>query len=99
MRHILGADDLTPTLTTDRWPRGIYGDTVGGKSFTDRQSEALEASERHNRPNRVRGWYEIWVGGTLWTCINTRSDDEREAERDRAIGIDDEIRAALTEAK
>src|SRR5260370_28168194 len=72
MDHVKNANDLTRELTiTEHWPTGVYGDTIGGKSFSDEQSEILLRTEKKFRPILACGWREVWSNLTVWTVIDT----------------------------
>ena len=73
MSHVRNA--LEKDLQTQRWPHGVFGDTVGGKSFTDEQSSILERTAAHHRPVTNGGWYECWYNGTCWTLIDCRREN------------------------
>jgi hypothetical protein len=90
MRHVRSADDLRKTLETADWPRGIYGDTIGGKSFTDAESDILLKAQSHNRPEAACGWREVWHNLACWTIIDCSPETE---ERETRLSIESEIRA------
>jgi hypothetical protein len=52
----------------------VYGDTIGGKSFSDRESEILIAAEKRNRPTLASGWREVWHQLHGWTIINCQPE-------------------------
>ncbi len=87
MSHVRNAADLKDGQT----PRGVYGDTVGGKSFSDEQSELLIAQERRVRPVTACGWRDVWAGPgmTKWTIINCRPEtqDEIDAYREASASM------------
>lgn len=59
---------------------GVYGDTVGGRSFTDPESAALEVREKELRPHLAVGWRSVWAGPGMshWTIIVCLPETEAE---------------------
>lgn len=89
MDHVRGASTMREEQEAGRWtkpdaqlPRGLYGDSQGGKSFTDEQATLLETTSKSRRAVGA-GWYEVWAGPstTKWTLINTAETTEDEIAR------------------
>ena len=62
-RGMKSADTLREELAAGKKPSGLYGDAIGGKSFTDRDCELMRLSA---------DWHSAW--GTEWhsmTCYTT----------------------------
>jgi hypothetical protein len=79
MDHVHGPFHLRELLTTrEAWPAAIYGDTIGGRSFTDEESRLLESAEKRNRPITACGWRRAWHSLTRWTLINCRLETDEE---------------------
>lgn len=83
MNHLKSAKDLADRIGFQNGhPFGVYGDNVGGRSFTDEQSAQLEAQSSHVRSVGA-GWYSVYAGPgtTKWTIIDCRpcTEDERAA--------------------
>lgn len=80
------ADQLNRELTeTERWPLGLYGDTIGGRSFSDAQSAVLLATAQRFRPTLGGRWGETWIDGVCYTTIDTRPETADEIEELEAI--------------
>lgn len=80
------AEQLETILTTtERWPLGLFGDAIGGRSFSDEQSEVLLATAKRTRPKLGGSWGETWIGGVCYTTINTRPETADEVAEMEAI--------------
>ena len=85
LNHVRSSSDMREEMEAGKWaarpfPRGVYGDTVAGKSFTDEQSALLESAAKSARAGFDDTWQDCWSNLHLWTIINTRpiTPDERE---------------------
>lgn len=74
MNHVRSANDLRQQISTGERVTGMFGDTIGGKSFTDDEARMLEALSAERRGPVGSGWQTIWAGPgmTAWTVINCR---------------------------
>ena len=90
MDHIRGAASLRATLQTTNWPSGVYGDTIGGKSFNEAESNLLLKAQQHNRPEAATGWREVWHMMTCWTIIDC--SPESPEQRELRLEIEAEIK-------
>jgi hypothetical protein len=79
MRHVRSAQQFRKD-DEKRNIRYIYGDAVGGASFTAAESARLEAIERKRRPTLAAGWKKVWAGPgtTLWTVIECHPETAEE---------------------
>ena len=86
MAHVRSAADLRANggVPADC----MYGDTVGGKSFTDAESAMLEAASAERRAGADHGWRETWCAMTNWTVIDCRPASEQD-RREYAEALDD----------
>ena len=60
MNYVRGSQGLRDALAKwngndSTFPRGVFGDTINGKSFTDEESEKLERFS-HSRRSVAAGW-------------------------------------------
>ena len=63
----------------------VYGDTVGGRSFTDEESKLLQLAARIRRPVISDGeWRTTWSRLTAWTIINCQPETKDEIEEYRS---------------
>lgn len=75
MRHVRNSADLR----RDGSPgAAIYGDTVGGKSFTNEEAAALEDASASRRTGADHGWKQVWCAMTCWTIIDCRPASQRD---------------------
>jgi len=67
MAHVKSAATLVAERAAGQSATGIYGDSLGGRSFTDEEARYLERQSR-------TGWRSVWAGPgtTLWTIIDVR---------------------------
>lgn len=93
MNHVKSASDLREALAIwngndSSFPRGIFGDTVNGKSFSEDESALLERLSKFRRSVGA-GWRQVWNNLTNWTLIDTRETTERDiAEYEEAMASD-----------
>lgn len=86
MYGVKNASDLERVLlTTTKRPSGMYGDTVGGKSFSDERSELLLREERRVRPTLARGWQRVWSSVTCWTLVDIHPETPAEIAEHRTM--------------
>jgi hypothetical protein len=80
MEHVKNSADLRAQLREGQPPSGVFGDSIGGKSFTDQESAILEAWSRQLRSVGA-GWHEMWAGPgtTCWTIIDCRPNTAEDA--------------------
>jgi hypothetical protein len=100
MDHVRSAGQLRNKLTTqESWPSEIYGDTIGGHSFSDKESEILIAAEKRHRPVTGCGWREVWHNLHVWTIINCRLETQEEIDIWRDAMADQAAEIAECEAQ
>jgi hypothetical protein len=63
----------------------VYGDTIGGKSFTDEESKRLQLAARTRRPITGGDWYTAWSNLTAWTIINCQAETADEIAMYREV--------------
>ncbi len=76
MRIVHNASDLR--AAGEAVPEAIFGDTVGGKSFTNEEAARLEAASAIRRDGVGHGWREMWYAGACWTLIDCTPATDRE---------------------
>lgn len=79
MSRVKDAIDMKREMEAGKWkdpqsgkaPRGLYGDSVGGRSFSDQQAALLETASKYRRAVGA-GWREVWAGPgtTCWNVID-----------------------------
>jgi hypothetical protein len=79
MNHLKSAYQLREELASGTIPNGLYGDSVGGGSFTDEEARILGIRSRQVR-SFGNDWYGIYAGPgtTKWTVINCSENTEEE---------------------
>ena len=72
MKQVKSADTLARELRDGKTPRGTYGDSIGGRSFSDDQAALLALVSAVRQEVSDSGWHEVWAGPgqTCWTVIN-----------------------------
>jgi len=74
MKHVKDAIDLRRELAAGKKPSGVYGDSVGGRTFTDEEARLLQSRSR-----QVRSFGTDWhCVCTRWTIINCTENTEDE---------------------
>ena len=84
MNHVRGGQNLRAALTKwnggdSTFPRGVFGDTVNGQSFTDEESALLQRFS-HSRRSVGAGWWTTWNRLNRWTLIDTRESTDEDVE-------------------
>ena len=81
MAHVKGPLALRQQIAGDDVLHGVFGDSCGGRSFTDEEAKKLESRSRQARSVGA-GWHDVWAGPgcTRWTIIDCRPDTEYERE-------------------
>lgn len=79
MNHLKSAGQLREELAEGKIPNGLYGDSVGGCSFTDQEAAILGVRSRSVR-SFGNDWHGVYAGPstTNWTVINCTENTEEE---------------------
>ena len=80
MSHVHSAQQLRDEVAAGQARRAVYGDSVGGRSFTDEESNRLIEREKKVRPSLACGWHDVWHNLHVWTLISCQPETQDEID-------------------
>jgi len=80
MQHVHSAADLRAEIAAGQARHAVYGDTTGGKSFSDEESARLIEREKKVRPTLACGWHDVWHNLHVWTLISCQPETQDEID-------------------